>query len=350
MDIFPIALLILALYGKNNKIKENLNSEYLSKESGNALKGLFALLVILHHLAQRTNDGLMFRLYDLMGYLAVAVFFFLSGYGLQKQYLINKNYQKGFLPKKIGTVLIPYILITIPYWLLYNAQGTTYTLKDIFLLFRQGETIVKFSWYIITIFLFYVAFWALMNICKNRHNLMIIGAAIYFALYVIICRKLGYDSYWYKTTHLLIIGMIWATYEDEIITIIKKKHRLLSMIINILFLFLFCFKGSLSKAIKISEISTILESITATFFVLSIVLFSSKRKIGNPILNYLGKISMEIYLIHGLFILQLRSQVLYIYNDFLYAMFVMVGSIVFAQLFHYANTWIFGKYNKAFQI
>ena len=58
----------------------------LSKDKCNCLKGVFAMVVLLHHLKQHSgvfsDYAVPSIIFQAMGYLSVAVFFFISGYGL----------------------------------------------------------------------------------------------------------------------------------------------------------------------------------------------------------------------------------------------------------------------------
>jgi probable poly-beta-1,6-N-acetyl-D-glucosamine export protein len=58
---------------------------YLSRENTNILKGICAVMVVLHHVCSRTGTFSEIGLgpiYTAMGYWAVSVFMFVSGYGL----------------------------------------------------------------------------------------------------------------------------------------------------------------------------------------------------------------------------------------------------------------------------
>lgn len=163
IDLLLVPLLILFFYkAKPQKPLCSLNREgYLSLDTGKYYRGFFAIVVIFHHLAQATGTGMVFRYFKLVGYLAVAFFCFLSGYGLQKSYIAKGDrYRKGFILKRIPTILIPYIIITAIYWLAYVfIDGKYYSLRDIGIAIIKGVPIVSHSWYIISLLVFYVAYW-----------------------------------------------------------------------------------------------------------------------------------------------------------------------------------------------
>ena len=68
----------------------NLN---LTKENTLALKGIFAIIVLVHHIYQYSLlvDGHVGWMLQASGWLSVSIFFFLSGYGLTKSYLANRG-------------------------------------------------------------------------------------------------------------------------------------------------------------------------------------------------------------------------------------------------------------------
>ena len=63
-----------------------------------------------------------------------------------------------------------------------------------------------------------------------------------------------------------------------------------------------------------------------------IVLLHLKIKIGNPVLRYFGKNSMEIYLIHGLIFYLLRGDIFYLNNEPLYCLLSLSIVILIASI------------------
>ena len=156
-----LVLLLLAVTLLNIKIVKPItafNDECLSLKSCNSYRGMFALVVILHHISQRVTCGYLLPDFTRVGYLAVSVFFFLSGYGLLKKHLSDDNYSRGFLQKRIPTILIPYILMTVLYWCVYAVLGDVKSIEFLWNDFlKNGNLIVWFSWYVVAILLFYLA-------------------------------------------------------------------------------------------------------------------------------------------------------------------------------------------------
>ena len=338
IDILPILLLLLCVFGaKITKPLSSINSnDYLSLATCKSYRGLFAIVIILHHIAMRTETGVIFPLFVHMGSFAVAFFFFLSGYGLQKSYIIkSETYRKDFLLKRIPTVLIPYIIVTAIYWLWSISLGHFYSIKDIIHSFIVGEPIAIYSWFIVNILCFYIVFWLLMHICKKHYLMMILGGLIWYILHTIFCIKMQYDSHWYITCHLLVFGMFWAIYEHKIINLVKKNYTAILISFVIFFTFHYILKRLIPTT---NETIQILKAVLPLLFSLSFVICAlaifMKIQIGNKILNFLGEISLELYLSHALFKFSLRSKYIYIHNELIWSISVLAGTILFSYGLH----------------
>ena len=338
LDILPLVLLFLCIFGARiTKPLSSINSDgYLSIATSKSYRGIFAIVVIFHHLAQRTETGAFFRNFTSMGALAVAFFFFLSGYGLQKSYIIKfEKYKNDFLLKRIPTVLIPYVIITAIYWLLHLFLGHFYTVKDVIYRFVIGEPIAANSWFIINIFFFYIIFWLLMHICKKHYFMMILGGLIWYFLYAFFCIEMQYGSHWFVSSHLLVVGMLWATYEQNIVNLFKRKYVEIILFFAIFFILHYALKRYISSTNELFHILKIILSLCfKAFFVLSALAFFMKIQIGNKILNFLGEISLELYISHGLFIILLRSNSIYINNELIWCISVLAGTILLSYGLH----------------
>ena len=337
IDALPIVLLIVfVLKAYPAKPITDINKDYLSVYTTKCYRGLFALIIVFHHLALRTDSGFVFPFFVRVGYLPVAFFFFLSGYGLQKSYITKQEkYKKNFLKRRMSAVLIPYIFMFVIYWFMYYLSVKILSLSDIFNSFIKGDPIVSNSWYIVNILVFYIVFWLLMSVCKKRYLLMILLGCMWYVLHALMCMIIGYESWWYNTTHLLILGMIWATYEDEIIKIIKRVYFIAAPVVWLSFIISFGFYIKISNALFSHQYMAwlIISSLSAILFVISVILFSMKIHIGNTLLSFLGSISLEIYLSHGLFINGI-NRFISIENEFIWCIMVISFTIGFAFLFH----------------
>lgn len=81
---------------------------------------------------------------------------------------------------------------------------------------------------------------------------------------------------------------------------------------------------------------------------LMIILFRILKKVNlnDRLFNFLGNISFEIYLYHGIVMYLLRNQYCYLKWDFIYAILVIELSIVLAKFMNIVNQKIYTIYNR----
>lgn len=347
VDLLAVSLLAVCLWGVKPAapFSRAIHEDYLSPASGKCTKGLLAVVVVFHHLAQATGGAVVFPIFAKLGYLAVSVFFFFSGYGLMKQYLTRENYGRQFLLRRLPPVLVPYLIATVLYWLLYKLVGTPWSWRDILQGLWKGRPIVVASWYILCILLFYIAFRVLMLLCGKHHGWMIVGGILYCGLYVLFCVKMKYGSWWYNTVPVLIFGMVWALQEQKINAFFRKRYWIAAPAAAILFVAVYGVKIFLNSRVHGRLVSVPMTWLTAVLFACCVVLLLMKVKVRGPVLDWLGEHSLEIYLSHYLFMTLFYSRCIVVENDFLYIALVIVCTLAFAWGFHRVNRRVLKAYS-----
>lgn len=346
LDLLVLIFLIVTVLNIRVVMQKNaFNDDCLSLKSCNSYRGIFAFVVILHHISQRVSGGYLLSDFTRVGYLAVSVFFFLSGYGLLKKHLTDDNYSHGFLQKRLPAILIPYIIMTMIYWVSYAVLGDVKSIGFLWYDFiKNGNLIVWFSWYVVAIVLFYLAFYILMKTTKKNRPAIILGSVIYAILYTFICRKLSFGMWWYSTAFTPVAGLAFAAYEEKILAFLKRFYFFVLPVLMIAFYFIARFKWDIYWKMPGDITELILSTVLAILFLLLIVLFALKLKVGNKVLDFLGKISFELYMSQGLLMLVLRNDYIKIQNDFLYASIVLVLSVALAYVLNVLFSAILRKY------
>lgn len=201
VDLLILLLLAACLYPLQltRPLGRGIRTDYLSVESGRSLRGALSLGILLHHLGQQKMGRILLPLFSKIGYLLVAVFFFLSGYGLMKQHMAKESYRRSFFARRLPAILLPYALATVLYGLLYAALGEPWSIRQILRGLVDGSPMVSASWYILAILFFYCAFGCLMWLFGRRFAWMIPGGAVFLAGYLLLCVKLDYGYWWYNT-------------------------------------------------------------------------------------------------------------------------------------------------------
>ncbi|MCQ2520878.1 MAG: acyltransferase [Lachnospiraceae bacterium] len=269
-----------------------------------------------------------------LGGMGVLLFFFVSGYGIQKSYF-SKKPTMVFWKKRICNMFIPAFLVCLLSVVISNIKSLSV------LGFAQiiKETMLM-QWFVLAIMLEYLLFfvgWLLSYKIKKKYIEFItvfvgnIGLTVYFIL-------VGANPRWYSGLMVFLAGMLVAGFEQRILSL-KKKQHIAGGIVSIL---AFGVMGILFNMLKAAFWSTILKSLAgiflAMFFVSAVLLF----KVGNKAANWVGERSLYIYLCH-LGILQIIGALLWdnsIINTRWYiAIWIMiVGTPLYAAIMH----WIFG--------
>lgn len=310
---------------------KSFNDEFMSVKNCNSYKGFFALIVILHHISQRVSNGFLPPDFTRVGYLAVAVFLFLSGYGLQKQNLSKPDYSRGFLLKRIPAILIPYMVMTMIYWILYAILGDVRFFSTLWHNFIvNGDPIVWFSWYVVCILYFYIAFYILMKIFKTSRVGIVFGGIAFCILYIFICSKLGFGLWWYQTSFVFILGIIFSSYEVSILKFIKKYYLTILLLSLTSFIVLAKYKWEIYWLIPSLKTEFLLVALLAFLFILSFFTLTLKIRTNNKFLDFLGKISFELYMTQGALMLILRNDRYTVQSDILWSVLVLAGSLLFA--------------------
>ena len=103
----------------------------MTQQKSKRIQGLFAVIIIFHHLSQMVSaswlpdsirrPGLEF--FVPVGYLMVSFFFFCSGYGLTKSLKTKDDYFDGFFVRRLNRVLFVTIIVDIAYIVLRIYKG-----------------------------------------------------------------------------------------------------------------------------------------------------------------------------------------------------------------------------------
>ncbi len=360
MLIFYIVMAVILLPGvkiaKHRQWQENPLSQSVSK----GIQGFFALLVILHHLEQTIrnsggNPGILSEVRN-AGVLCVAVFFFFSGYGLYISYHSKNNYLHGFLRNRLSTVLIPFYVCTVVFLGVNLMTGVHYEAIDFILTLVGWNLVNSHMWFIVEITLFYIFFYLAFKFIKKEWIaigviVIAITTIVIWSLYRLHGDHWFQGEWWYNTSFVFVIGILVAKYQEQLKKFAQKIYvvilpGLVLAFILLMKLNLYCL-GNYSywsefvpgrNHIKDKFICLLVQLPMVVVFVLLILVIMMKVKFANPMLAFLGSISLEVYLIHNLFLTRLRNGTsIEITNDFLFVIITIIGSIVVASMIHWIN-------------
>ncbi|EFX37581.1 acyltransferase family protein [Streptococcus infantis] len=328
MDIVILLLITLLIYLLPQ------NKEYLSVESTSGLRGFLALGIIFHHLSPLVKSGEEFSNFSYMGTYIVSIFFFLSAYGLYVQNESRENYLDNFLVKRLSKIIVPFFIISLIYIFYRFVNGQLIDLNFFINLFKQGSTIIYNGWFVDIIILMYIFFYISFKLFQNKF-LSIVLNTIFITCYICLAIKLGYNFWWYNSALAFAIGLIWAKNQNKIDRVLEKYYFIVIILVTVL-LFVSHKYDILLKYLHLEDsysyaLAANLDNIIFTIYF--IIVFLKKINFSNVYLTLIGRISFELYMIHGLVISMLgkifvSSRV----NDVLFTLFVLIVSLIFAWI------------------
>lgn len=306
---YPL-LILLILWGSKWFPKDNRNEEVLSLSQTKALQGFCAVCVMLHHIGQKTctpwlpseviTHGL--NIFVPIGYLLVGVFLFFSGFGLYKSYRNKSDYLQGFLGHRCLIPILALLFTTAAMVCVRSHLGEKISFSGPFHL--TGPLMLNgYSWFIYTLLIFYILFYLEFKHCKNEKSATL-WVFIGVLLYIAFCDWWGYGTWWYNSALLFVVGLFFAQYESKIIYHMQRFYKLylpLTLLITCFFFIL----GEYTQ-------NAFIQMPAACTFIFLLILLGMKIKIGNKALTFLGGLTLELYLLHGIF-LQLFG-----YNEAIY--------------------------------
>lgn len=308
----------------------------MSKANSESLKGIFAVVIVLVHARGMTthfNDTIIGMILTALGYLSVAVFFFLSGYGLQFSAKKKASYIKAFPRSKILDFYIKYIIAIIVHSAFRYFVTREIPMKEALLSFVFVENVVTYGWYLQAIFFLYLIFWFVNRFIPfKRPEKKIAIITIIYAIVVIILKS--EKMLFCEAVLAFPLGMLWHEHKEKIDNIIfSKKYPWFVLLAFGLFSGLLLL-GNLNILNPI--LKNIAKIISAPVFVMIVLLLVKPFNINNKIARTLGKISLEIYIFQFLFLKFYLSPYVYIENFVLYFIASLVSTILLSLVMHQA--------------
>ncbi len=290
MLTYSIMLLILLFMALIVAVRDGRGkqADFFDLESSNCMRGFWCLVILLVHVPTAYQNTLQ----DLTGsfaYIGVTFFFMTSGYGLMLG-IKNKGIKsiEGFWLRRLPKLLLPMFLTNIVLSLANLCQTGVYNPADL----------INFHGFVRQLLVFYFIFWAVFRfipqkVSENQKTLIICGAVLLISLSIYIFKI----SAWATESFGFIYGILLAHYKSEFEAFAKQKWLAKSIG--------FCAAALIFGIayLKFKHVVFIGEYLIKVILGLAILIFiltlNSKISIGNPVGRFMGKISYEVYLLHG---------------------------------------------------
>lgn len=310
MFIFYILILFVALVGIRPRLTEEEKNTYLSKNSTNAIKGIFIMTVFLRHGNQYVSKSgydyttLMDKLFvvtdSMLGQLIVVMFLFFSGYGvmvaIQKK---GETYVKNIPKHRVFNTLINFDIAVTFFFIVALLVGRSFTWTQVLLSFVGWEGLGNSNWYIFVILACYLSTW-LSFLCvlntkveyQNRGG-VIVNTFIIFIVVTLLYRA-GKQQWWYNTILCYPLGMYYALHKSKIERYVRKKYVYsLFLVCSIVLFFLSFIPLNMIDVQATFWGGYIVRVFSMIFFILLLMM---KFKIENAFIIWMGANLFPLYI------------------------------------------------------
>lgn len=300
MDLILLCIVILTIVQAKIDFAIGYTNTCLKREQANAVNGVFVMLVFLRHFKEYIVCGSYDRLFwvvdGLLEQLIVTTFLFYSGYGILVSMKTKKDYMQKF-PKRILKVWIKFAVAVCLFLILNLFMGKVYSIPTILLSFTAWKSVGNSNWYSLAILVLYALSYigGLMTSQDSLTTIIFVFAGC--CVYVVVMILCGKGSWYYNTIFCYPLGMLFGKYEYKIRTLLEKTDTYLMIVVGCTAAFAVSYLCTLKYY---GVIWLVMVELRGLFFVMLVVLATSRIKIGNPVLNWLGKHTFEIYILQRL--------------------------------------------------
>ena len=281
------------------------------------LRGIATLIIMIGHVGV---SGFGCRLFNPFGGIGVAMFLFLSGYGLSESF--KKNGLNHFWKKKVIRIVIPYI-IWIPIYHLairFSPLGSVYHLE-----------IIPRYWFIEYLIITYILFYFLFHYYAKQ---AIIVMGIMGIISVIVLSNLRAEQ-----SFSFLAGIIFSHEKDYFRNSSKKHVFTLACIFFTIGISALLIKQL--PQLRVYDLESLQFKVLNLFIKLPLGLsilfltFALKPN-GTKWLSAVGNIAYELYLTHVSFFMTIAGRSLYL-------IVFIIQTFILAYIIHYLNKYIPNK-------
>ena len=260
------------------------------------LRGILAIMIVFHHFPVfYPQDYAYISVADGWGGAICSLFFLFSGYGLTKSYITKGDeYLKGFLSRRLSKIAFPAVVVLgVHVFVRFVVGGGTYDslISDI----SNMLSILPHYWFICTLFIFYLIFYLSYKFFRNAVSgtiLICIAAIIY---HYITKDVLHYTVNWWSSIHGIAVGSIIANVEPKVKLWIENNKTTYRLFMSFIILIVCAYSLVGCYLFYLPAWGTIF-FLLLPFFVYVCNSFIHVQT--NAVFCWLGKISLEVYLVH----------------------------------------------------
>lgn len=302
-------------------------SELFCRENTASVRALATIVVVLCHLGGVMDKTPLNPIYVFtpFGYLAVALFFFFSGYNLYVSCIERpERWKDGFWKKKFFRVILPFFIANLLYELYSFAIGSPWGGLGALLLGVLGVRLKNITlWYIRSILLLYLLCWvcflpcALFRRAEGRRLYLTAGAVPVMLVYGLAASRFSVFPHFTVVFPLpFLMGALTALWGEAVLPFWVRNRERLIFALGFLLLYCVIYAADGELQLFIGPLELYMTCATAVLPLLTMTILIGKQ-VSVPFLNFVDRYSLEMYLLHAM-CFRLYKSLVFIDNHYLY--------------------------------
>lgn len=196
-----------------------------------------------------------------VGHTAVAVFFFMSGYGLELSLTRKKGYMGTFLQKRVFGLMIHYWVLMV---FVAAASCVFYLTLDGFIPAVETALFTLPHWYVTELLAFYLLFFLSCMIPREKWHLRILFLAVTSIIVMWLSSQYFVSDLYYKSGICFVLGIIFSHLSDRIDGISDRALATLLLPLSVLLVLSFRHGFGLTDMMLVS-VTSVLSSVVLVF-------------------------------------------------------------------------------------
>ena len=337
MILFLLVLLAISLYGMKVR-PAGFFDDYLSVPKTTSHKGIFIIIILASHIRSYVDmtshpaDASYTAVMSFLGQAMVALFFFYSGYGIYESVKRRPSYFDGFIENRVFKIFMHFGMSVILYWALSTlVLGKSINIDTLVRAFLGFKSIGNSSWFIFTMLLCYLFTFLSFRILR-WHPLLAIGGTVAFTLgFALFIELNSYEALWYDTAFCFPLGFIYSYLKEPLDRVMRKYHAVYYITL------VFTVGGYILTTVLYRESrDLILGTVKNLIFSLAVATLSMRLSIHNRVLEWLGRQSFSIYLLHRIPMLLFSHFGILADNKYLFTLLILATALPLSAGF----TWL----------
>lgn len=327
-----LILLYFCGFGKKVSIKVFMDRNFTT-----AIKGFSIGTVVWSHVGGCLGIGGI----QFIAGIGVCLFLICSGYGLEISY--QKNGLKGFWIKRLISSIVPFWVVEFIGLISVNYFTVDRYLLDISFL----KAATSYGWFMQYILICYILFYLVKRFVKQK-NMQIPVICVLFAFWFVA------ESIYFANPNMPALKARQMLSFPCGIFIAKNRDKLISTFKNKTYLYILAWVGTgiafmgITQFSVVKEMPYLLSNILSLFTVLPlgvvvlIIGWRYQKLFENVVLNRVGVVSFEIYLVHAFTLVIVKTNVLNICE---FIVITTVLAVLLHTVIKFVNEAIRGKIN-----